>query len=620
MGITFNPLSGQFDNTGPKTSPGGSTTQVQYNDAGVFGASAAFTYIDNPASGSDSALLNISKNLNRTGIDVDSETFAAKYYLTSSDDLQATNDGSILQGASSNNFYFNGTVEAGGAVLSDQKLGSFNQLATNGIYSIQNASSDYYLSLTAGLNQVVGNQVVIDASSDSPNIDFIGSNNTCSGFVTNNGTGTPTIRFIGVKGTGVRPAGAAAQEAIGGDFTGSGATANYGVKAQGTTAAVYATGHYLFSAANTYDLGTVTNIARTIYTKRIDLSTATTSSDGVVIGGGRFYQDIATSGSGGTLINPRVQFRTANLLISAPTHTSSTANEFALQAQKTFTPVANTSGRLWGLNFSVAGSGGFNFTDATSSIVGVEGTVSNNSTGTVSAMSGAILFNSLGANSVTTRYAGLDVYGVDVSGAAGTGATVTEAAGIILRMGRSSGNTSLGNVTSLWGVQHRASTWSGTGHMTNQYGMAYTSGGTMNSITANSQVRKYIEVPAMPDPGAFTGTTVVGLDFLGTGGTNRDGIRFGGDTNLYRSAANTLRTDDSFVATGTVTGSNLSGTNTGDQTTIVGITGTMSQFNTAVTDGNILFNDEQGLGFRFENRTSDPGSPTVGQVWLRTDL
>lgn len=66
--------------------------------------------------------------------------------------------------------------------------------------------------------------------------------------------------------------------------------------------------------------------------------------------------------------------------------------------------------------------------------------------------------------------------------------------------------------------------------------------------------------------------------------------------------------------------SNTSGTNTGDQTSIVGITGTMSEFNTAVTDGNILFNDAEGLGFRFENRTSDPGTPTVGQVWLRTDL
>jgi len=42
-------------------------------------------------------------------------------------------------------------------------------------------------------------------------------------------------------------------------------------------------------------------------------------------------------------------------------------------------------------------------------------------------------------------------------------------------------------------------------------------------------------------------------------------LTWGGDTNLYRSAANTLKTDDSFIATGTITGSNLSGTNTGDQ-------------------------------------------------------
>jgi hypothetical protein len=34
---------------------------------------------------------------------------------------------------------------------------------------------------------------------------------------------------------------------------------------------------------------------------------------------------------------------------------------------------------------------------------------------------------------------------------------------------------------------------------------------------------------------------------------------------------------------------NTSGTNTGDQTSIVGITGTKAQFNTAVTDGDILY-------------------------------
>ena len=40
---------------------------------------------------------------------------------------------------------------------------------------------------------------------------------------------------------------------------------------------------------------------------------------------------------------------------------------------------------------------------------------------------------------------------------------------------------------------------------------------------------------------------------------------------------------------GAVAGSNLSGTNTGDQTSIVGITGTKAQFDTAVTDGDFLY-------------------------------
>lgn len=37
-------------------------------------------------------------------------------------------------------------------------------------------------------------------------------------------------------------------------------------------------------------------------------------------------------------------------------------------------------------------------------------------------------------------------------------------------------------------------------------------------------------------------------------------------------------------------------------------------------DGSVNFADQQALSFRIENRTSDPASPTVGQVWLRTDL
>ncbi len=53
-------------------------------------------------------------------------------------------------------------------------------------------------------------------------------------------------------------------------------------------------------------------------------------------------------------------------------------------------------------------------------------------------------------------------------------------------------------------------------------------------------------------------------------------------TNVFHGALN---------ATGAITGSNLSGTNTGDQTSIVGITGTKAQFNTACTDGDFMYLD-----------------------------
>jgi len=51
-----------------------------------------------------------------------------------------------------------------------------------------------------------------------------------------------------------------------------------------------------------------------------------------------------------------------------------------------------------------------------------------------------------------------------------------------------------------------------------------------------------------------------------------------------------LGVDDNYVTDVEKTNlSNLSGTNTGDQTSIVGITGTKAQFNTSVTNGDFLY-------------------------------
>lgn len=55
---------------------------------------------------------------------------------------------------------------------------------------------------------------------------------------------------------------------------------------------------------------------------------------------------------------------------------------------------------------------------------------------------------------------------------------------------------------------------------------------------------------------------------------------------------------------------NTSGTNTGDQSTIVGITGTKAQFNTAVTDGDIVYTDNAALT---DTRTPTDGSVTTAK-------
>jgi hypothetical protein len=40
----------------------------------------------------------------------------------------------------------------------------------------------------------------------------------------------------------------------------------------------------------------------------------------------------------------------------------------------------------------------------------------------------------------------------------------------------------------------------------------------------------------------------------------------------------------------------------------------------ALPTASVSFNDQQAVSFRIENRTSDPGSPATGALWLRTDL
>lgn len=48
--------------------------------------------------------------------------------------------------------------------------------------------------------------------------------------------------------------------------------------------------------------------------------------------------------------------------------------------------------------------------------------------------------------------------------------------------------------------------------------------------------------------------------------------------------------------------------------------GTLSADGGATVGADVDFNQHQGIEFVMENRTSDPGSPVTGQLWIRTDL
>jgi len=81
--------------------------------------------------------------------------------------------------------------------------------------------------------------------------------------------------------------------------------------------------------------------------------------------------------------------------------------------------------------------------------------------------------------------------------------------------------------------------------------------------------------------------TINGASILGSGdlAVSGSGAAWGGITGTLSS-----QTDLQTVLNGKASGTGTAnGTNTGDQTSIVGITGTKAEFDTAVTDGNFVF-------------------------------
>jgi hypothetical protein len=125
-----------------------------------------------------------------------------------------------------------------------------------------------------------------------------------------------------------------------------------------------------------------------------------------------------------------------------------------------------------------------------------------------------------------------------------------------------------------------------------------------------------VESPASSDI-AFS-TYVTGDSFVrGTFLTNGrielgDGTAVA-DTNLYRSAANTLKTDDNFIANNIASGATISGANTGDQTSVSGNAGTATTLATARTIGT-LTGDVTTAGSTFNGSANNTNATVLATV------
>lgn len=188
---------------------------------------------------------------------------------------------------------------------------------------------------------------------------------------------------------------------------------------------------------------------------------------------------------------------------------------------------------------------------------GQSGTVTNNEAGIFSALDRSVA-------SVTNQYGGLFEANVNTAGATGTITTnigglfttyhSTTSAKIVTNNYGIKTDGSLPNsaCTTFAGIFVTTLTSGASSTLVNYYGLDIQA---PIAIKANNETRRGIRIGSMPTAGGFTGTTIVALDFLGTSGTTIDGIRFGGDVELYRSAANilNLNSGDSL----TITAANL---------------------------------------------------------------
>lgn len=188
-------------------------------------------------------------------------------------------------------------------------------------------------------------------------------------------------------------------------------------------------------------------------------------------------------------------------------------------------------------------------TDAAASQYGIRSALSNNHAAAAAinmyAVFGGLTVSGTGNDTgiIVAMYADM------IYGASGVGSNVN--AGNYTVQLSSSG----GGISTARGCYYRVDNNHATNLIANALGIAIANNIGVGAITNNYG----IQVAALAGTGFVAGIQVAepssgatrrAIDLLGTSGTPAGGITFGGDVNLYRSAANELRTDDTFSIAG----------------------------------------------------------------------
>jgi len=290
----------------------------------------------------------------------------------------------------------------------------------------------------------------------------------------------------------------------------------------GVTVSAIPSGRVIFSGTG----GILTHDANFTYNSSTDqlALAATGASAGILIGGDvQIYRSAADT----CLIPDR-------LTISPPTNTQTAADVYGILVSHTANPASATAVRTFGLAFTATASGNQNYTNSTAGITGLEGAVQHTGTGTITRAIAALFFGQSASTGTLTDMTHCYALGWDVS----SGATITTWNGFRADFPRSASPG--GTIGTAYGFVTHPRVFS-AGTMTTMIGYGVFPLGNMNAHTANGQVRLGIDIGAMPDPGAFTGTTTAAIRIQGTAGS-RDGILFS-NVRLFRGASLILHTD-----------------------------------------------------------------------------